>query len=155
MVSGTSKFRYLLDTNIIVYLNDPQDIVRQMRANQLIIRLKTLQNAALPAQVLAEFINVAVRKLKPHMDLRAIEQQIEGYIQDFTVLPLTQEIVIEALQGVRNYQFSYYDAQIWAVARLHQIPIVLSEDFNSGSTVGQVTFINPFDNTFDLTTLFP
>jgi predicted nucleic acid-binding protein len=46
---------------------------------------------------------------------------------------------------------SYYDAQIWASARLNQIPTVFSEDFASGSTVEGVTFINPFDKDFKLT----
>ena len=32
----------------------------------------------------------------------------------------------------RDYQFSYYDAQIGATAKLYQIPFVFSEDFNSG-----------------------
>jgi predicted nucleic acid-binding protein len=27
---------------------------------------------------------------------------------------------------------SYYDAQIWAVARLGQVAVILSEDFNPG-----------------------
>ena len=37
-----------------------------------------------------------------------------------------------------------WDAQIWAVARLHGIPAILSEDFSSGSVVDGVGFLNPF-----------
>jgi len=47
----------------------------------------------------------------------------------------------------------YYDAQIWAIAFLYQIPVVLSEDFNTGAVVKGVEFRNPFADTFDLATL--
>jgi len=38
-----------------------------------------------------------------------------------------------------------WDAQIWAAARLNQIPVVVSEDFNSGSMTEGVRFVNPFE----------
>jgi len=47
---------------------------------------------------------------------------------------------------------AYYDAQIWAAARLNQIPVVFSEDFNSGSTLEGVQFVNPFASDFVLET---
>jgi predicted nucleic acid-binding protein len=40
---------------------------------------------------------------------------------------------------------SYYDAQIWAVARLGQVAVVLSEDFNPGAVLDGVAFTNPLD----------
>ncbi len=48
---------------------------------------------------------------------------------------------------------SYYDVQIWAVARLGQVGVVLSEDFNPGSVLDGVWFANPLDPTFDLAEL--
>jgi predicted nucleic acid-binding protein len=39
---------------------------------------------------------------------------------------------------------SYWDAQIWATAKLNQIPRVLSEDFSHGCRVESVEFVNPF-----------
>jgi len=48
---------------------------------------------------------------------------------------------------------SYYDAQIWAVARLGQMGVVLSEDFNPGTVLDGVSFTNPLDPAFDLATL--
>lgn len=53
-------------------------------------------------------------------------------------------IVQEAIRGVVEHKFSYWDAQIWATARLNQIPIVLSEDFSHGRFVEGVHFLNPF-----------
>lgn len=40
--------------------------------------------------------------------------------------------MLEAVRGVRDHQFEFWDAEIWAVARLNQIAIVLSADFDIG-----------------------
>ncbi len=151
-MSGTF-YRYLIDTNILVYAHDSSLMVQQTRAIELLSRLQVKGNAAFPAQVLAEFANVALRKLTPSIDFNIILQQVKAIALSFTVLPLTTEIVIEALLAVDQHSFSYYDAQIWAVARIYHIPIVLSEDFNSGATIRDVTFLNPFDTSFDLMTI--
>jgi predicted nucleic acid-binding protein len=51
------------------------------------------------------------------------------------VLSVTAQIVLEGVRGIRGYQFSSWDAQLWAVARLNQVPVVFSEDFNPGAVV--------------------
>lgn len=150
MILGASSCRYLLDTNIIVYPHDSRDTTRQIRARELLILLQQKQNAALPAQALAEFVSVALRKLSPPLDVNLIYLQIEALKAAFPVLPLTTEVVLEAVLGVRDHQFSYYDAQIWAVAKVHQISVILSEDFNNGAVIDGVTFLNPFDKSFDI-----
>lgn len=43
---------------------------------------------------------------------------------------------------------AYYDAQIWACARLNHIPVVLSEDFQDGQTLEGVRFVDPFAEDF-------
>ena len=66
------------------------------------------------------------------------------------VIDLTYQIVLEAVRGVRDYTLSYYDAQIWAAARLNQIPVIFSEDFQDGQILEGVRFANPFAGTFDV-----
>lgn len=46
---------------------------------------------------------------------------------------------------MRDHALGCFDAQIWAVARLNQVPFGLSEDFAAGSIVEGVTFLNPFE----------
>jgi predicted nucleic acid-binding protein len=45
---------------------------------------------------------------------------------------------------------TYWDAQIWASARLSQIPVVLSEDFGDGVIIEGVRFVNPLGPDFNL-----
>jgi hypothetical protein len=46
--------------------------------------------------------------------------------------------VLEAVRGVQRYRLSYWDALIWATAKLNGVPNVLSEDFNTGSQLEAV-----------------
>jgi predicted nucleic acid-binding protein len=153
MLNGQKK-QFLVDTNVIVYLHDCREIEKQQKAFTIIKILRKFQNGNLSSQVLSEFSNVALKKLKPTLSSHEIIKQIEILTNKLTVLPLTKEIVLEALRGVGEYQLSYYDAQIWAVAKVHQIPFILSEDFNSNSVIDRVTFLNPFAENFNLDILF-
>lgn len=59
-------------------------------------------------------------------------------------------MTLEAVRGVRTYKMAYWDAQIWASARLHQIPLIFTEDFNVGAVIEGVRFVNPFEEGFNL-----
>lgn len=145
--------RYLLDTNILVYGFDSADSQKQARALEAVERVGRGPSGALPVQALAEFCRVAMGKLNPPLSAEETYRQVELYERAFPVLSLTVAVVLEAVRGVRDHTFSYFDAQIWAAARLNQIPVVLSEDFPTGATVEGVTFLNPLEPAFDLSAL--
>lgn len=67
----------------------------------------------------------------------------------YPVYDLTPMIILEALRGVGVHRMSYYDAQIWASARLNQIPVIFSEELNEGILEG-VRFVNPFLPDFEV-----
>jgi predicted nucleic acid-binding protein len=145
--------RYLLDTNLLVYTLDWSEPVKRARAREVLRRVGGAGNAALPTQALSEFANACLRKLEPRPDPAAVRREVERLLLAFPVLPLTGPVVLEALRGVREHLLSYYDAQVWAVARLGQVSVVLSEDFNPGAVLDGVSFANPLDPAFDLAAL--
>lgn len=104
--------------------------------------------AALPAQALAEFCQVGLRKLRPAPKPTVLSAQVEHLRRSFEVLPLTGAVILEALRGVDAYEMSYFDAQIWAVARLNQVPVVLSEAFSHRAILDGVEFLDPFRSDF-------
>jgi predicted nucleic acid-binding protein len=140
---------YLLDSNVLVYTLDARDPDKRRRAKEVIRVVAMSGSAALPVQSLSELSNVCLRKLEPALEPRVIRWEVEKLYTAFKVIPLTAPVVMEALRGVYEHQLSYYDAQVWATARLAQIPVVLSEDFNPGATLDGVSFLNPLDNAFD------
>ncbi len=59
-------------------------------------------------------------------------------------------VVLEAWRGVRDHQLAYYPAQVWATARLNQVPVIFSQDYSSNTTLEGVRFVNPFAADFVL-----
>lgn len=50
---------------------------------------------------------------------------------------------INIIRGRNTYQISYWDVQVWATAKLNQIPVVYSEDFQDEQMLEGVLFRNP------------
>jgi predicted nucleic acid-binding protein len=143
--------RFLFDTSVLVYAFDAQaEEAKRDRATQILGEVIARRQASVSAQNLAEFAQIALRKLRPPMPPAQLTQEIERFSQLLVVFDLTPAIVLEALRGVRDYQLAYYDAQIWAAARLNQIPLLLSEDFSTGTSLEGVRFLNPFAPDFRL-----
>ena len=140
----------LIDTNLLIYLFDQNEPARQLRAIEVLNQLDLMGLGRLSVQTLSEFFSVSTRKLLPPLSPSEALNQVNLFTRVWPVYDLTPLIVLEAGRGVRDYQLSYYDAQIWATARLNQIAVVFSEDFNVGATLEGVKFINPFAPDFDL-----
>ncbi len=140
----------LLDTNVLVYIVDPEAPKKQSRAEEVMNALRANQNGRLSVQNLAEFFYTATRKLQPPLSPTQAMEQIDRFQTLWPVFLLTPLIVTEATRAVRDYQLTYYDAQIWATARLNGVPVIFSEDFQSGRTLEGVRFVNPFADGFRL-----
>ena len=142
--------KILVDTNILLYAYDPGEPVKQSQAAAVLDRLATLRLGVLTPQVLAEFFVNATRKIEPPLTVKQAYDRIQNYLLSWEVLDLTGPIVLEAVRGVRAHKMAYWDAQIWAIARLHQIPLIFTDDFNVGSVIEGVRFVNPLGKDFDL-----
>jgi predicted nucleic acid-binding protein len=140
----------LMDTNLLVYLYDQKYPERQAQSQRVLEQLELRRNGRLSVQSLAEFFSVATRKLSPNLTAAEALHQIDLLLRLWPVFELTPMIVLEAGRGVRDHQLSYYDAQIWATARLNQVPLVFSEIFQDGRVLEGVRFVNPFTPGFVL-----
>jgi len=139
----------LVDTNVLVYAYDRSEPHKQAQAIQVLNRLAATSQGVVSTQVLAEFFVAATRKIAAPLTVEQAYTSLENYLAAWPVLDMTALIVLEAARGVRDYHFSYYDAQIWAAARLNQVQTVFSEDF-APSQIEGIQFVNPFDPAFVL-----
>jgi len=105
---------------------------------------------ALSAQVLGEFFVTVTRKIPLPLTLVEAERSVTNYVRSWPVYDIASAAVVEAVRGVHQHHWSYWDSLIWATAKVHGIPNVLSEDFSDGVLVEGVRFLNPFADTFDL-----
>jgi predicted nucleic acid-binding protein len=140
----------LVDTNVLVYYYDQNSPEKQKRSDLVLNRLREAGLGRLSTQNLAEFVYAARRKLDPPLTAEEAFEQVSLFACSWPVFDLTPLIVLEAARGVRDHGLAYYDAQIWAAARLNQIPIIFSEDFQDGRILEGVRFANPFSQAFDL-----
>lgn len=139
----------LIDTNILVYAYDSTMPEKQRRAIDLLQHIRAARLGAVSAQTLAEFFSVTTRKLTPPLTPPEAENQLQAFAAQWPVLPVTEKVVLEAARGARMYQLHFWDAQIWAAARLNGLSLVLSEDFNPDAIIEGVRFVNPFAPDFE------
>jgi predicted nucleic acid-binding protein len=140
----------LIDTNLLIYLYDPNQPDKQNQSERVLEQLELTRSGRLSVQALAEFFSVATRKLSPSLTSAEALDQVTLFTRLWPVFNLTPMIVMEAGRGVRDHKLSYYDAQVWATARLNQLSVVFSEDFRDGSILEGVRFVNPFSSKFPL-----
>ncbi|HNS53058.1 MAG TPA: PIN domain-containing protein [Anaerolineae bacterium] len=142
--------RVLIDTNVLVYAYDRSEPEKQTRAVQVLDRLATSGLGVLTSQVLAEFSVAVTRRIPAPLSTNQAYERLQNHVQSWTILEQTGLIVLEAARGVEEHQFSFWDALIWATARLNQIPVVFSEDFHTGSSTEGMRFANPFAADFQI-----
>ncbi len=145
----------LIDSNVLVYGYDPGDVVKQQRALETIDSLVVGEGwtPVLSVQCLTELYNTVRRKLSPALSHEVATQEIMQLMNTCTVLSLTVDAVLEACRATHQYQMSFWDALIWAVAKLNQVPIILTEDGQHDRVIEGVRYLNPFDPDFDFAAL--
>jgi predicted nucleic acid-binding protein len=142
--------KILVDTNVLLYAYDQGEPVKQSQAAAVLDRLASMRQGVLTPQVLAEFFVNATRKLQRPLTVEQAYDRIQNYLLSWEIMDLSGSIILEAVRGVRTYKMAYWDAQIWASARLHQISLIFTEDFNVGAVIEGVRFVNPFEEGFNL-----
>ena len=139
-----------VDTNVLVYAYDRSEPQKQRQALRVLDRLAVTGVGVISTQVLSEFFVAVTRKIATPLSVDEAYDRVKNYLQSWRLLDLTGMVVLEAVRGVRDHQFNFWDAQIWAVARLNQIAVAFSEDFNVGAVVEGVRFVNPFAEDFQI-----
>lgn len=141
----------LVDTNVLVYAYDRSEPTKQRLALAVLDLLVNTQRGVLTTQVLGELFVTLTRKLTERMTVEQAGERIHHYVLSWPVLDVTRLIVLEAVRGTQLHRLSFWDAQIWATARLNQIPVIFSEDFGADRTLDGIRVVNPFSPAFQLT----
>lgn len=128
----------LIDTNILIYAWDSAEKQKQYKA--LRVLKETRNQACLSVQNLSEFSSFMIRN---GCQLRWVQEVMSTYEMAMTILPIHSEHVQQAVKAVEQYQMSFWDAQIWAVARSNDISIIYSDDGPIGQVVEGIAYQNP------------
>lgn len=104
---------------------------------------QTTPNIVVSVQVINE-VSANLLK-KAGFTEQEIRELVDSFYQLYTVMPLTQEVLLDASSLRERYRLSYWDSLIVASARASNASIIYSEDMHNGLVIdGTLTILNPF-----------
>lgn len=136
-MSGRSFF----DTNVLVYIDDDADPVKQRRASELFIEHRRDRTGVVSLQVLQEYFVVATRKLG--IDAERAQRKVE-LIAEFDVVAPDVQDILSAIDLHRLHRFSFWDSLILQSAKIAGCSILFSEDFENDRRIQGFRVVNPF-----------
>jgi predicted nucleic acid-binding protein len=145
--------RFFVDTNILAYAYDQREGERLQRAQDVLTTLRAAETGVISTQVLSELYSAMTKPRGLNLPAEAAEASVLNYLRSWPVYEVKPMHVLEAMRGVREHKLSYYDALIWATAKLNGIQYLLSEDGQDGRYLEGVRILNPLDPAFDLSAL--
>jgi len=132
--------RSFIDTNILVYAEASDEPAKQQAALALLKQLFETTTGVLSTQVLKEYCNVALKKLK--LSPEYIRAQLDLY-ESFEIVQVTPAIIRSGLDLHQTHSLAFYDALVLASAQAAGCAVLYSEDMNTGEVVGGVRIVNP------------
>ena len=129
--------KVFIDTNVLLYLydlnNEKKSIAKEI--------LKS--NHHISTQVLNEFSNISIKKLKLNHD--DLSENVKKIIEKTTVFVFSENTILFAIDIREKYKFQYYDSLIIATALENKCTILYSEDMQHEQIIeNQLKIINPF-----------
>ena len=133
-----------LDTNVLVYAADKTESVRHDRAMAVLLEAFSDGDFMISTQVLNEFSNVALSKLKKTDD------EVKTYLAKWRMLKvadLDDRLVEKAIDIRSRYGLQFYDSLLLATAEANRCEEFWSEDLNDGQIYCGMKAVNPFKST--------
>jgi predicted nucleic acid-binding protein len=135
--------KVFVDSNVLVYAHDADAGAKQRIAADAVAKILDARSGVLSIQVLQEFYSTVTRKLRSSVTREVARELLRGY-SSWTIQPLTAEDVVAASFLEQRHQLSFWDALIVQAAVLAGAKTLVSEDFQSGRSIGGVVIENPF-----------
>jgi predicted nucleic acid-binding protein len=133
--------RSFIDTNVLIYAEASDAPVKQRLALDLLKQLFVDAQGVLSTQVLQEYCNVALKRLR--LSPGHVRAQLDLYEQ-FEIIQVTPAIIHAGLDLHQTRSVGFYDAIIVASAQTAGCNVLLTEDMHAGEVMGSVRIANPF-----------
>ncbi len=130
-----------IDTNILIYAIDLDAGEKHERARALMSAVARA-DGALTLQALGEFFHATTRKKL--LSAEKAERYINDWQVVFPIVAADETALIMAIGATREHVLFFWDALLWATARLAGCTVIVSEDMQHGRDLGGVEVIDPF-----------
>ena len=133
--------RSFIDTNVLIYAQASDEPQKQLAALALLKNLYEENTGVLSTQVLQEYCNVALKKMK--LPAQYVRTQLD-LIEQFEVVQVTPAIIRAGLDLHQTRSVSFFDAIVLASAHASGCTVLWTEDMNANEVVNGVCIKNPF-----------
>jgi predicted nucleic acid-binding protein len=133
--------RSFLDSNVIVYTDDPEEHEKRERAVALVATARQSGLGVISTQVMQEYFNATTRKLGTPAE--AARRKIEA-LRHLNIVQIDPNLILAAIDLHRLHRLSIWDALIVQAAASAGCRELLTEDMAGGSRIAGVEIVNPF-----------
>ncbi len=132
--------RSFLDSNVIVYTDDPEEHEKREHAVALVAAARQTGLGVISTQVMQEYFNATTRKLGTPAE--AARRKIEA-LGHLDVVQIDPALVLAAIDLYRLHQLSIWDALIVQAAAAAGCRQLLTEDMVTGSRLSMASMAGP------------
>ena len=133
--------RSFLDTNVLVYSDDPRDPAKQTTVIDLVQDHLRQRTGVVSLQVLQEYFVSATGKLK--LDAELAKRRVEFFARFHVAEPKVDDL-LAAIDLHRLHHLSLWDTLILRCAKQSGCSVLLTEDLQHGQVIDGVKIVNPF-----------
>jgi predicted nucleic acid-binding protein len=136
----------LIDTNVLVHAYGVVDQRKHEQALAWITRIWEGEQAATTLQNLCEFFFVVTRKVAKPLSHAQVQAVLSGILtgSQWTKLDRDPQTVLKAIDLVKLYRTSIWDALIAASMLENNVSKILTENERDFQRIPSITVINPF-----------
>jgi predicted nucleic acid-binding protein len=136
--------KVFLDSNIIIYAYDPDDLQKQARAIDLIQEVAADGRGVVSYQVVQEFLNFSLGKAQVKLTHRDAQQVLAELLLPMLTVHSSATLFSAAIRLHERHRLSWYDSLIVSAAQQAGCEILYSEDLQHGQQFGALTIQDPF-----------
>jgi len=138
------KDRFLIDTNIIVYIFDRKNIDKQKISVTILKKALEKMEAIVSFQVIQEFCNVALKKFEVPLSILDCKYFINNFLFPICEIFPGLDLYNKAIEIKEITNYGFYDCLIIASAVYGKCNILYSEDLSAGEEIMGVKIVNPY-----------
>lgn len=143
MSSGLPDTRAFLDTNVLVYVYDPEAEEKQRRARRLVLDHLGARSLCLSTQVLLEFFWTVTRK--PEVPIAPqVASAFSRQLQSAHIVVPTFEMAVSAMERAADAGAPIWDALILTAAESCGADVLYTEDKHLLRLESPVRIVDPF-----------
>jgi predicted nucleic acid-binding protein len=138
------KDKYFIDTNILVYSFDNDNVHKKDISLKLISDALTQSKGIISYQVIQEFLNVVIKKFKVPLNIEDSRKYLTVVLEPLCEVYSSIALYHRALEIVERWQLSFFDSLIISAALQSECEIIYTEDLQHGQKIFDLEIVNPF-----------